>query len=376
MKPIRKLGLVVFAAALWMTAGGAPAAKAESTALCAVDSVSCSSENYLTHVHLATLAEKKAKFLTSILNVECDVMLLGAVGGLASPQLIEGNFTYLHCGGCTVTEENGPTVLEVLKTGHETAEATLEGETHVACKALNCFYSGEGLIATIKGPLLSIEVNGEFSIQEQVVKKVKGLFCPSTSKLDIKLTTEIAPRITKTESGATALCDTDPGTGSSEVCPANHLLGSIDQQTLLGADAKLLTSSGTVECEVNLLGITVGTSGTPLEIAGNLLYTGCGKCTISEESGPYVLSLSKLGHETADVTAKGELHVVCSGTIDCYYNAEGLEGTAKGPLLSAEANGEISFAGKELHKVTGTLCPTTAKLDLVFTTPSGPYIDS
>jgi len=373
MKPIGKLGLAVFAAVLGMTVAGAPSAMGSSTVLCATDpAVGCTA---LTHVHWATLAGQKAKLLTA-LTVECDVMFLGAVGALGSPQLIEGNFTYWNCGSCTVTEENGPTVLEILKTGHETAEVTGEGETHVVCKGINCYYNAEGLIGTAKGPLLSTEINGEISIQEQEMKKVKGLFCPSTSKLDIKLTTEIAPRFTKTESGATALCDTDPGTGSSEVCPANHLLGSIDQQTLLGADAKLLTSSGTVECEVNLLGITVGTSGTPLEIAGNLLYTGCGKCTISEASGPYVLNFSKLGHETADVTAKGELHVVCSGTIDCYYNAEELEGTAKGPLLSAEVNGEISFQEKELHKVKGTLCPATAKLDLVFTTPSGPYIGS
>lgn len=370
MKPIGKLGLAVIAAALGLAVAGAPSAMAESTTFCAKDGSACG----LSHVHFATLAGKKAKLLTSIANVECDVMFLGAVGQLGSPMLIEGNFTYLNCGSCTVTEASESTVLEVSRTGHETAEVTSEGEFHVACKFLNCFYNGEELLGTVKGPLLSTEINGEVSIQEQTARKVKGLFCPSTSKLDIKLTTEIAPRFTKTESGATVLCDTDPGTGSSEVCPANHLLTSIDQQTLLGADAKLLTSSGTVECEVNLLGLTVGESGTPLEIIGSFIYSGCGKCTVTEEGGPYVLTFTKLGHETADVKGKGELHVFCEGSIDCVYNAERLEGTAKGPLLSGEANGEISFQEKELEKVKGTLCPTTAKLDLVLTTPSGPYI--
>jgi hypothetical protein len=376
MNPIRKLGLAVLTVALGMAVAGIPSAMAESTALCATDETPCESKHQLTHIHVATLTGKKARLLTSLTTVECDVMFLGAVGTLGNPQLIEGNFTFMHCGGCTVTEENGPTVLEALREGHETAKVTGEGEIHVVCKAINCYYNTEGIIGTAKGPLLSTEINGEISIQEQAVKKVKGLLCPSTAKLDILLTTEIAPHFAKTESGATTLCDIDPGTGSSEVCPAKHLQGSVDQQTLLGAKASLLTSSGTVECEVNFLGLTVGESGTPLIVEGNFIYTGCGTCTLTEESGPYSLKFSKLGHETADVTAQGELHVICGSTINCYYNAEGLEGTAKGPLLSAEVNGEISFEEKELHKVKGTLCPTTAKLDLVLTTPSAPYISS
>jgi len=343
---------------------------AESTALCTEDEAPCASNHQPKHLHFSS-TEKRIALLTSLGNVECDVMLLVSAKELGAPQVLEGTFIYLNCGKCTVTEVNGPTVFKFLREGHETASATYEGEMHVVCTAINCYYNGVGLKWSAKGPLLSAEENGEITIQEQEAHKVKGLFCPSTNRLDILLTTPIAPHYTQTEAGATTLCKVDPGTGSSEVCPAKRLVTGIDQQTLLDAKAKFLTSSGAFECEVTYLGGSAE-SGSPLEIHGTLYYTGCSGCTIAET--PYTFKISKLGHETADVTGEGEIHVVCEG-INCYY-AEGLTGTAKGPLLSVEANGEIAFNEKELHAVKGTQCPTTAKLDLVLTTPSAPYISS
>jgi len=163
---------------------GASSAMASNTALCGVDQGICASPN--THIHETTTV--KARFLMSP-EIQCDVLFLGEVGVLGAPQIIEGNFTYSNCGAsCSFTEEGGPAVVEVLKEGHETAKVTFEFEVHLNCFGINCYYNGEELIATAKGPLLSTAKNGEANITEQTVKKVKGIFCPSTGKLDINMT--------------------------------------------------------------------------------------------------------------------------------------------------------------------------------------------
>jgi hypothetical protein len=375
MKPIGKLGLAALVAVVGMAIVNAPATMAETTALCNLDTgaEACPSENFLGSVHLENSPGEKGKLLTKFGTVECDVMFLGKVGTLGSPQVIKGGFAYTECGSCTVTEVSASSTIQVLRSGHETASVTGEGEMHVVCPGtINCYYDGEGLEGTAKGPLLSVKANGEIKLNEQVVFKVKGFLCPSTAKLDLVLTTPIAPHITETGSGETALCDTDPGTGS-EVCPSNHLLAGVGQETLSSQTAKLLTSSGTVECDVDFTGLTVGTSGAPLKIKGFFSYSNCGGCTVTQETTTVTIEVLKLGHETADVTGEGEIHVVCA-EINCYYDGKGLKGVAKGPLLSAEVNGEVAISEQEVNEVKGTLCPGTAKLDLVITNPVIPYI--
>jgi len=178
------LGLAAIAALMAMAFIGASSAMASNTALCGVDQGTCASPN--THVHETSTV--KARLLASP-EVQCDVLFLGEVGALGAPQVIEGNFTYTNCGsGCSVSEEGGPSVIEVLKEGHETAKVTGEGEVHVNCFGINCYYNGEELLGTGKGPLLSTAANGEVDITNQTVKKVKGIFCPSTGKLDINTT--------------------------------------------------------------------------------------------------------------------------------------------------------------------------------------------
>jgi hypothetical protein len=349
MKPIGKLGLAVLAAVVGMAILNAPLTMAETTALCKIDpgteaSEVCPSEYLQASIHLENLPGEKGKLLTKAGTVECDVMFLGKMGALGSPQVIKGGFHYTECGSCTVTEVSAFSTIKVLRSGHETASVTGEGEMHVVCPAsINCYYSGVGLEGAAKGPLLSVEAGGEIKLSEQVVSKVKGLFCPSTAKLDLVLTTPTVPYITETGSGETALCDTDPGTGSSEVCPSKHLLAGVGQQTLSSQTAKLLTSSGTVECDVDFTGRTVGTSGTPLKIKGFFSYSNCGGCTVTQETATATIEVLKLGHETADVTGEGEIHVVCA-EINCYYDGKGLKGVAKGPLLSAEVNGEVAIS--------------------------------
>jgi hypothetical protein len=185
MKPIKMFGLAAIAALLAMAFVGASSAMAETTGLCSSEIGEGCEE--ITHVHETTLAGAKGKLLTSIVNVECDVLFLGDTTS-GAPLVVEGNFTYTNCGSCTVEEVGGGVIIEVLKEGHETAKVTGEGEVHVNCSGLNCTYNGEGLVGTGKGPLLSSETNGSVVITEQVAKKVSGLFCPSTSKLDITTT--------------------------------------------------------------------------------------------------------------------------------------------------------------------------------------------
>lgn len=85
----------------------------------------------------------------------------------------------------------------------------------------------------------------------------------------------------------------------------------------------------------------------------------------------------KLGHEKADVTYEFSLLVECGGFIECEYDGEGLMGTAKGPLLATETNGEVSISEQNLNKTgEGFLCPKTTKLDIVTTPLAATYITS
>ena len=168
MKPIKMFGLAALAALMAMAFVGASSAMAEETALCSVDEAACEEANTVTHVHETSVG--KATLLSSS-NVECNVLFLGdTVEELSSPLVIAGTFTYTSCGSCTVTEENGPAEIKVLKTSHETAQVTGEGLVHVKCFGfIDCYYLGVGLEGTAKGPLLSAQVpdNGEVSLQNK-----------------------------------------------------------------------------------------------------------------------------------------------------------------------------------------------------------------
>jgi hypothetical protein len=223
-------------------------AAAEKTSLCSNDSEACST---ISHVHETTLSGAKAELLTSIVNVKCDVLFLGEVVEEGSPLVIEGNLTYTNCGSCTVEEVGGGVEIQNLKTGHETADVTGEGEVHVNCSGLNCYYNGEELLGIRKGPLLSSETNGEVKLSEQVVNKVKGLFCPSTSKLDIVVTPLSAIYL---NSGGLPVTSTSISTslkgGGKEGAEITVLEGSKvkDTATLSGTNAS--TATGTVHYAV------------------------------------------------------------------------------------------------------------------------------
>jgi hypothetical protein len=190
VKLIKMFGLAALAALMAMAFAGASSAMAGSTQLCTSDPANGTCTTAVTHVHETTLAGEQAILKNSILTVECDVLFLSTkVGALGAPQVIEGEFTYTNCtSGCTVTEESPPATTKILRTASEEGTVTGEGEVHVNCIGLNCYYNGEGLKGAAKGPLVSKETNGEVFLNEQVTKKTKGLFCPKEGKLTIRTT--------------------------------------------------------------------------------------------------------------------------------------------------------------------------------------------
>src|SRR3954447_14723551 len=173
---------------------------AEETTLCSEDPVetSCIEENVVEHVHLAT--GKKAELISPSTSdvIKCDVLFLGdTVEPSGAPLLVDGAFTYANYispyGACTIViEENGPSELEILKEGHETATVIGEGLVRVNCPFLICRYTGEGLTAEAVGSLLALnekeeETNGTVSIENQPVHKEGGSFCSKEALLNIVL---------------------------------------------------------------------------------------------------------------------------------------------------------------------------------------------
>ena len=186
----RTIVLVVLAAIVATVLATPTGAFGEETTLCLEDASPCPEEQVASHVHVATGEGNQATLLSSTLTVKCDVLFLGdSLGETGTPLVIHGAFTYSNCNfGCTATEENGPSEIEVLREGHETAKVTGEGLVHLECKGfINCRYNGAGLKATAKGPLLSSGETGEVSLQNQTLNKESGSLCPATNILDILL---------------------------------------------------------------------------------------------------------------------------------------------------------------------------------------------
>ena len=286
MKPIKMFGLAALAALLAMAFVGASSASAEKTALCSGDGSGCG----VSHVHETTLSGAKGKLLTSIVNVECDVLFLGdTTEESGAPLVIEGTFTYTNCGSCTVEEVGGGVEIKVLKLGHETSDVTGEGEVHVNCSGLNCTYNGEGLLGTGKGPLLSSETNGSVTLTEQTAKKVSGLFCPSTSKLDITTTPLIATYL---------------GTN-----PAPLLMACIKVERLTGkglykkdngnGECTEMTGTNTRDGEYELAEVkptlAVGEMACAVVSAGFLLQTNSARTLCTVDDHPNRLGIYELG---------------------------------------------------------------------------------
>jgi hypothetical protein len=192
MKPIKMLGLAALAALMAMAFVGASSAMAESTSLCKTEESPCTGSNIITHVHEVTASGAKAKILPlDKSTIECAVLFLGdtRTSGLGNPLYIDGSFTYTNCTFfCSITEQNGPASLAVLKTGSELAEVAYSFLIHVNCFGIVvCTYVGTGLEGHGLGALTSTP-NGAVSLsgQELVVDpETSDPECPDDAFLDI-----------------------------------------------------------------------------------------------------------------------------------------------------------------------------------------------
>lgn len=182
-------GLAAVAAVAAMAFVGATSAMAEPTQLCTNDVPAACVEPMEVHFTSVNSKGESAKAtLLSVVNVECNVLILGTVVlGLSNPVKITvatAGLVYTNCGGCTVTTLKGGTIT-VLRLGVELADINGSGfEVKVSCAGfINCVYGAENLTGHGLGPLKAAP-NGTVSYVKSPVKKISGALCPETSTLD------------------------------------------------------------------------------------------------------------------------------------------------------------------------------------------------
>src|SRR6478672_6554514 len=89
-----RLSRVAPAVLIAMAFLGTSSAMAESTQLCKADESPCAEGKVIKHVHEETLTGAKAKLLSSLGTVECNLLFLGDTLGSGSPLVIHGHLTY------------------------------------------------------------------------------------------------------------------------------------------------------------------------------------------------------------------------------------------------------------------------------------------
>jgi hypothetical protein len=200
-------GLAALTAVAAMAFVGASSAMAkENTALCKVHQEPCAEGNLVSSVHMIAL---DPILETSLATVLCEESLaLGAVEKnektkkflAAAPEPLGVNITELtwkNCkttgsatNNCTVTNLKLP-LFDVLKTALNLGEATALGaEVLVKCTnipligELHCVYGGASVGPfAVEGALHKEKTgHGMFTATKLTVPKIKGTFCPETSK--------------------------------------------------------------------------------------------------------------------------------------------------------------------------------------------------
>jgi hypothetical protein len=194
-------GLAAIAAVAAMAFVGASSAMAESTLLCTTDTpalapsaAECTqpAEVHYTSVNEAG-ASAKATLLNSISNVECNVLILGTVqqglktNGPVPITVTKENLQYTNCSPCTVTTEEGGTilVLKLKSAGLELADVTGDGfKVKVVCLGfIKCIYNAAGLSGHGLGPLAT-GGNGHVTYTKAKVTSESGGLCPAEAFLD------------------------------------------------------------------------------------------------------------------------------------------------------------------------------------------------
>jgi len=383
-RTIRLILVAVAAASVLMVLTSPSSAAAEIVSLCKEDPANaCPKEKAATHVHLES--PTKSKLLTSIGTVECAVLFLGDTSATSGePLVISGAFTYSKCelagSECAAKEENGPSEIDVLKEGHETAKVTGKGLVHLECgKTIICSYTGTGLKAEGKGPLLSTQANGEVTLsgQETTKEAGSGYICPKTAKLDLSLEPLEALYIALgvTETHKTALCTADDSIGKA--CVEEHKPSTVEFKD---SATEFLTSLLNTKCEGSFSG-NVGAAGEPQIVTGTAYkFSGCTSgCVITEVSGGSELKFlfetsGNSTEELASATTKGlEIFFKCGETVKCAFGPISAFGHVLGALKTGD-NGHVTFSKDSLGKGEGLLCPTEASLDALFVASSATYI--
>jgi hypothetical protein len=184
MRPTKTFGLAALTAMAVMAFIGATSAMAESTELCSEDTATFTDQVCPAGKAVTTISSTATtlELLTSISNLRCEFALLTASAlALDAPQIFHATSLVYDLCSCTVTPETLG-VIEVLKEGTELATVKMVGFViKLECFGFTCWYgsaTGHGL-----GPLIT-EDNGHVAFTKATFNKVKGLFCPSESKLD------------------------------------------------------------------------------------------------------------------------------------------------------------------------------------------------
>jgi hypothetical protein len=360
---------------------GSPSfAAAEETALCSSEQSICSAGSTITHVHETSVG--KAKLLSSLPTIECNVLFLGDAlnGGMGAPLAIHGKLTYSSCNNfCIVSEVKGTeTTVEVLRTASELTSVTGEGTVYVECPFISCVYNGEGLEGHGLGPLTSSQANGSVVISTQKTMAVEGS-CPESAFLDITITPLTATYISKGSEKSlgppppkkTALCSTDE---AEATCLEEHKPGTVDYKD---SAAEFLSNLLNSKCE-GLASGSVGAAGKPQEVKAEYKFSACtNSCAITDIAGSSELLFLLEGEaskELAAVTTEGfELFVKCGSTVKCAFGPVELHGDGLGALATKD-NGHITFSKQSLSKGEGALCPSEASLDALFVASSATYI--
>lgn len=156
----------------------------------------------------------------------------------------------------------------------------------------------------------------------------------------------------------------------------------IEHTHLVSREPVKLLNGVTVECDVLFLGtVEAGWFGRLIKKGSYTISNCTNGCTVNEENGPTEFEVLREGTELASVTAStgagaGLLHVVCFGFINCRYVLSGLVGHSLGPLTSSEENGSVTYSEQTLSRESGSLCPSTTKLDLTTTPLVATYISN
>jgi len=167
---------------------GAPSALASPTGVCVEEPVASEGkESCPAAYHLEAVSTTKARLLNNVTTIECDVSFLGTAPSSESAAFT-GNFTYSNCGSCKVTEENGPSTLEVLWQSHEKGAVTGKSLFKVTCGfTVSCSYTASGITGTATGALLAANETGEISLVKQKLVAESGFLCPKEATIDLEM---------------------------------------------------------------------------------------------------------------------------------------------------------------------------------------------